>query len=124
MVFSRRLPGRSNDGTAPTYCLDRWFLITCLPAFWKSPGRCESLSRSCGASRRQRVEVVEQHGDAPRIPLVHHLAREPCGGQIVEVADALLDAGQGVGGHAELVDAEAEQQRRELGIAGDLAAHA
>src|SRR5579859_6335422 len=78
--------------------------------------------RSRQAASRQRVEVVEESGDPAGIGLVHDQPGAARGREKVEAADALLHPRQGLPGHRQLPDAEADEERRVAGIAGDLAA--
>src|SRR5260370_42644548 len=72
----------------------------------------------------QRVEIVEQRGDATAVPLIHDGAGAARGGDQLERADTLLDAWNAGRRHRQLAQAEAGGQRGEARVARHLAAHA
>src|SRR5438094_728848 len=77
-------------------------------------------------SRRfgDRVEIVEQGGDAAGIGLVHDGSRAPGRGDHVEAADALLDPRDTARRHRQFAQAQPQEQRRIARVAGHLAADA
>src|SRR6185437_5798353 len=93
-------------------------------------GRARAVDRQFSAVSRttdqsfQRVEVVEQAGDAGIIELVHDGTRAPRRGDDVERAHPLLHATDLARRHGEVPDTEADQQSRESRVAGHLAAEA